>query len=132
MYLRRLPLQGGYTILAVCDSRGNPVLLDFFEGLGSNFQKDMDNMLQLLEVCAVSGPPRNTQVSHKIRGEIWEFIKGRLRILWFYDQGRIIICTHGFVKKSGKTPVQEISLAESKQRQYQIAKANNAIIIQEE
>lgn len=89
-------------------------------------------MLQLLEMCAVSGPPRNTEISHKIRGEIWEFIKGRLRILWFYDQGRVIVCTHGFVKRTKKTPKQEISRAERIRRDYLAAKDNNMMTIQEE
>lgn len=132
MYVRRLPFHGQYTILAVCDSRGNPVLLEFFNELGPNLQKDMDAMLQLLEMCAVSGPPRNTEISHKIRGEIWEFIKGRLRILWFYDQGRVIVCTHGFVKRTKKTPKQEISRAERIRRDYLAAKDNNMMTIQEE
>jgi phage-related protein len=132
MYLTKLPFQGRYTILAVCDNRGNPILLDFFEELGSNLQKDLDSMLQLLETCASSGPPRNTEISHKIRGEIWEFIKGRLRVLWFYDHGRVIICTHGFIKKSGKTRAQEITRAENKYQEYLASKNEDNIIIQEE
>ena len=132
MYLRRLPFQGQYTVFAVCDSRGNPVLLDFFSELGPNFQKDLDAMLQLLEACAVSGPSRNTEISHKIQGEIWEFIKGRLRVLWFYDQGRIVICTHGFIKKTRKTPARELNRAENMRQEYLTAKNEDNIIIQEE
>ena len=38
-------------------------------------------------------------------------IQGRLRVLWFYDDGRLIICTSGFVKKGQKTPRSEIGHA---------------------
>ena len=68
-------------------------------------------MLVLLERVALEGPPRNTEMSHQIRGKLFQFIQGRLRLLWFYDEGRLIICTSGFVKKGRKTPRYEIEHA---------------------
>ena len=132
MQVRRLPFQGQFVVLAACDNRGVPTLLDFFEGLGANLEKDMDRMLELLERVATAGPPRNTDVSHKIQGEIWEFIKGRLRVFWFYDAGRVIVCTHGLVKQTQKTPKQTIALAEQIRQAYFAAKQTGALIIEEE
>ena len=70
-------------------------------------------MLVLLESVAAAGPPRNTDVSHQLRGEVYEFIQGRLRVLWFYDVGRVVVCSHGLVKQSRKTPPAEIERAEA-------------------
>ncbi len=90
-------------------------------------------MLALLYRVAEKGPPRNTDVSHKIRGKIWQFSQGRLRILWFYDEGKMVICTGGFVKEAPKTPQGEIDSAESFRKRYREAKkAGRLILIKEE
>lgn len=132
MRVQRLPFQGRFDVLVVCDHRGQPLLLDFFEGLGPNLEKDMDHMLQLLERVAAEGPPRNTEVSHKIQGEIWEFIKGRLRVFWFYDKGRVVVCTHGMVKKTQKTPRNEVQQAVRLHQAYMAAREAGRLEIEEE
>jgi hypothetical protein len=132
MRVRRLPFQGPYTLLAACDARGVPVLLEFLKGLGANLENDADHLLALLERVVVSGPPRNTDVSHKIRGEIWEFIKGRLRVFWFYDEGRVIVCSHGLLKKTQKVPAGELHRAEQTRADYFAAKQAGRLRIEEE
>ena len=41
------------------------------------------------------------------------------RIFCFFDQGKLIIITNGFQKKSQKTPKQEIELALKIKREYE-------------
>ena len=41
-----------------------------------------------------------------------------VRILYFFDGGRIIIATNGFVKKQQKTPGKEIDLAKKRRTDY--------------
>jgi hypothetical protein len=107
-----LPVSKGfYSVYAVAKSRDHCELLEFLEGLGQTLQKDSDRMLALLDRVATEGPPRNTEISHQIKGKLFEFIQGRLRVLWFYDEGKLIICTSGFVKKGKKTPRGEIDHA---------------------
>jgi phage-related protein len=89
-------------------------------------------MLELLERVSISGPPRNKDICHQIQGDIYEFIKRRLRVLWFYDKGRIIICTHGFVKDTQKTPRIEIAKAVRIKEQYFAAKSRNDLEIEED
>jgi len=40
------------------------------------------------------------------------------RILCFFDKGKIIILTHGFIKKAQKTPINEIKRAEEYRTDY--------------
>ena len=40
------------------------------------------------------------------------------RLLGFFDDAKLIILTHGFQKKTQKTPQQHIELAESRKRDY--------------
>jgi len=42
-----------------------------------------------------------------------------VRILYFFDKGRIIIATNGFVKKKQKTPRSEIELAKKRRADYE-------------
>jgi len=90
MRLLRIPVSGQFQVLSICDARGKSYLFDFLDGLGANFEPDADRMLALLERVASAGPPRNTDISHQIDGDIYEFIQGRLRVLWFYDAGRVV------------------------------------------
>lgn len=41
-----------------------------------------------------------------------------VRILYFFDEGQVIIATNGFVKKSQKTPKSEIELAKKRRTIY--------------
>ena len=54
--------------------------------------------------------------------EIWEyriqFASNAYRILCFFEGNSVVILTHGFVKKTRKTPPQEIERAEAYRRDY--------------
>jgi phage-related protein len=41
------------------------------------------------------------------------------RMLGFIDHGTLVILTNGFIKKTQKTPVQELELAIRRKREYQ-------------
>jgi phage-related protein len=54
--------------------------------------------------------------------DIWEirikFGRDIFRILCFFDDGKIVVLTNGFIKKSQKTPSSEIKLAEKRKKEY--------------
>ena len=62
----------------------------------------------------------------KLSGEIWEFrtrFKGKqFRLFAFWDKSgtktTLVIATHGFIKKSQKTPKKEIERAEKIRKDY--------------
>jgi phage-related protein len=64
------------------------------------------------------------QYFKKLEGtrDIWEvradFGSDAFRLLGFWDEGRLIILTNGFAKKTQKTPGREIALAERRRRDY--------------
>ena len=47
------------------------------------------------------------------------------RLLGFFDNDNLIVLTNGFVKKTQKTPSQEIELAEQRKRDYLSRKQTN-------
>lgn len=60
----------------------------------------------------------------KLDGEIWEFrtifnnICYRLFAFWDKRQKKVVIATHGIVKKTDKTPSKEIEKAEALRKEY--------------
>ena len=60
----------------------------------------------------------------KINESIWEFRtrsqNKQIRLLAFWDTTRkaFVICTHGFIKKTQKTPRSEIRKAEEYRKEY--------------
>lgn len=100
----------------MCAARGDCALLDFLSpGLGDQVAGDKRRMMAFLDWVAhqPNGPPKNPEVSHQVDSGhgIWQFTKGRIRVLWFYDEGRVIVLSHGFVKATRQTPSEEIGRA---------------------
>lgn len=113
---------GEWQVLAVCTDRGDCPLLEFLTGLEGGLVKDGRRTLKLLDRVALHGPARSTDISHQLGPGLWEFSQGRIRIFWFYDEGRLVVCSQGFVKKRQKIPASEIERAQEYQRRYLAAK----------
>ena len=60
----------------------------------------------------------------KLNDNIWEFrtvyqgFKYRLLAFWDKETGNLVIATHGFVKKTQKTPESELAHAEELRKKY--------------
>jgi phage-related protein len=69
----------------------------------------------------------------KLDGNIWEFrtkfLAKQIRILAFWDKTEkeetLVVATHGFIKKTHKTPKSEIEKAEKIRKQYFKEKGEN-------
>ena len=131
MRLRRLKRRS-WTVLAACSDRGDCPLTEFLQGLEGKLGKQARRAWSLLDVVASVGPPRNTDVSHRLAPDIWEFISGDLRILWFYDERKVVVCSHGFVKQRQKTPKAQLEQAELVRQRYFLAKRRSALQIEDE
>jgi len=104
-------------------------LLDFLEGLEADSNADATRIANLISRTAELGPPHNKLQCRALEGKhaegLYEFkAPGGTRVLWFYDKNRIIICTHGFVKKGQRTPRREIDKAQSIRQLYFEEKQN--------
>lgn len=118
-----------YKVFAIGTSPDQCQLLDFLSELGANLQKDGDRVLALMKRVGRDGAPRNPDICHQIERKIYQFTQGRIRVLWFYDGGKIVICTHGFVKKTPRTPTREINQAKALMKNYFLAKEEGLIKI---
>jgi len=90
---------------------------DFIEGLNASDQK---KIIALLKRTADDGTPGNTEKFDSITGtRLWEFKSFQIRIFCFFDKGKMIILTHGFIKKKNRTPSAEIEKALRLMKDYQ-------------
>src|SRR4030066_2271851 len=128
--LGRTVCSGLYRVLAACTERGECELLSFLNEMEGPIGRAAIRMASILERTAKEGPSRRTEISHQIEDEIYEFIQGRLRVLWFYDEGSLVVCSHGFVKKTRKTPRPELRRAKDTRRRYFDDKTKGKITIE--
>ena len=56
--------------------------------------------------------------------DLWEFrtlfngLQYRLLVFWDMKQNKVVVATHGFVKKTWKVPAKEIARAEALRKKY--------------
>lgn len=112
-----------WDIVAICDDRGDCQVLDFLDGLDAGYAAAVNAMLVLLrEYLPVHAPQGLREPWCKALGDgLFEFRrepKGkRVRVIWFYDTGRVVVCTNGF-SKAEKTPPAEIERARRLRAMY--------------
>ena len=108
------------TIIFYRTSTGNTPIKDFLDSLTGKQAQKVLWVLQLIEeLPAVPG-----QYFKKLSGtdDIWEvrvqYGSDTFRLLGFFHEGQLIILTNGFTKKTQKTPLSEIALAEKRKQDY--------------
>lgn len=79
----------------------------------------------LYNIDKVANGHGNNELFKKLEHtQLWEFrtlyegVAYRLLAFWDTEKEALVIVTHGFVKKSQRTPTKEIAKAEEKRRAY--------------
>ena len=102
--------------IAGITANGNCLAKEFIEGLA---ETDKKKVVTLLRRTADNGVPKNEEKFKHVKDKIFEFKSYQVRILCFFDEGKLIILTHGFTKKRDKTPSAEIERAHKLMEEYQ-------------
>ncbi len=97
---------------------GNEPVRDWLKGLTKEERKAIGEDVAYVQFKWPIGKPR---VDH-LRGAIWEVrtsVGTRIARTLFAVEGNQMILLHGFIKKTQRTPNDEISLAEKRFREWQ-------------
>ena len=99
-------------------------LFEFLSQLKRDDVNEFAKIIALLDRTAHHGVIKNEQKYRYFKSEkVFEFkTRGGVRVMGFWDEGMLIVCTHGFLKKSQKTPPGEIERAVVLRRDYFAAK----------
>ena len=91
--------------------------LKFCNEIKHSDEAELSKLVRLWDDIAESGPPSNDEKFKDLTGTggLYEMKTTKLRVLCFWDHGSLIVCTHGFVKKSRTTPKQRCQWASSKE-----------------
>lgn len=99
-------------------------LFEFLSQLRRDDVNEFAKISALLDRTAQHGVIRNEQKCRYFKSEkVFEFkTRGGVRVMGFWDEVKLIVCTHGFLKKSQKTPPGEIERAVAARHEYFAAK----------
>lgn len=124
MRLLRIGSGSQWTVLAVCEADGTCALLEFLSEVA---EKLADTILSDLREYVPASEAREwtrTKFSEALTNTdgLFEFRwpKGSgptPRVLWFYDSGKVIVCSHA-VNKKGKLKAADIEHAEKARTSY--------------
>jgi len=104
-----------FQLLAIIEN-GRCHVREFIDSLNGSEQK---KMYALLKSAADNGPPKNEEKFKKLNDdELFEFKDFQRRIFCTFDKGKLIVLTHGFIKKSKKTPKSDIKRAKELLKLY--------------
>ena len=107
------------------DDKGSSPAYDFVMNMDN--RKLQAKIVGSLEVLADKGSSLREPYSKHLEDGIFELrcrvARDIARLLYFFDEGKVVIVTNGFVKKARKTPSKEIRLAKSRRASYLKRKA---------
>lgn len=113
------------------DKRDKCPTLAFFEEQSEQHPDDFTDLAALLTHSADHGVSKNDSRFKHLTGTdgLYEFkTNGGLRLFCFWDEGKLIVCTHGTVKKRQKADSNEIKRAERMKKDYEKAKRENTLL----
>ena len=101
-----------WDVIAITEDDGHNVMHEL-EAIDTSY-KHAETMRVLISAHVPrNGPPIHNDLRCSSLGDqIFEFKAGpkngkKLRVLWFYDEGRLIVCTHSFLKDTRRAPPDE-------------------------
>ena len=101
------------------DEKGNKPLGEFIKSLRPSLRAKVVGDLHLLEEFGnYAREPLSKHLDDGIFELRTEESGDTVRVLYFFDEGRIILCTNGCVKKQRPTPKSEIELAKKRRALY--------------
>lgn len=124
-----------WDVLAVLDVREHCEVLDFLMDPEASYRGAAQAMLHLLfDGVPNGGPPRAEPLSKPLGEGLYELRKQpkgkKLRVVWFYGGGAIVICAVAFIKAE-KTPRAKLTQALLLRERYRAAKAAEEIEVVE-
>ena len=101
-------------------SSGKSPIIDFLDSLSGKQAQKITWVLEIIEESRIV--PKQYFKKLINTDNIWEVrvisSSNIFRLLGFFDGNNLVILTNGFVKKTQKTPKNEIKLAEKRKKDY--------------
>jgi hypothetical protein len=111
------------------EGKFNCPAIEFLVKQNSEHPQMLRRLTALLKNAATYRPLRNEQKFRALKNTdgIFEFKAGQLRLFCFWDEGDLLVCTNGTVKKKQRTDSTVIETALHWKNSYFEAKRNNLL-----
>lgn len=101
------------------NSKGKEPVAEFIDTLSNETQAKVFRTMKLLKDYGVLlKEPYTKHIRGKIRELRIRDSEGAIRIFYFTFIGRRIVLLHGFIKKTEKTPLRQIEIAEKRMNDF--------------
>ena len=108
-----------WTVEFYKSDKGSEPVKDFFNSLPVSARAKVVRIMDMLvDHSVLLKEPYTRQVRGKIRELRIKDNQGAIRVLYFTYTGKRFILLHGFIKKTEKTPVRDIEIAEQRMNEY--------------
>lgn len=108
-----------WTVEYYVDARGHEPVGEFLDSLTIESQA---RVLRLIDLLTNYGVLLKEPYTRQLKGKLRELRItdrfGEIRMVYFPFTGRRLILLHGFVKKTRKTPVRDIQIAERRLKEF--------------
>ena len=112
-----------WAVLGTLDERGTCAVAQFLRETAAGGGVEASQVQALIVLVAQSGPPRNERRSRHLDGPIYELkTRSGIRIPYFYDEGRVVICTEALQKPKPAELRRVIERAKALHADYMRAK----------
>jgi hypothetical protein len=124
---------GLWTVLAVYSDEERCDVLDLANGLQRDDPREHARLMRAFERLSTSGPPRNVRRSRALAHGIFELkTSGGTRVLCFFDEGRVVVCSEAMPKPKQRGLALAIERAARTRWRYLNDKRRGALRIVED
>jgi hypothetical protein len=124
---------GLWTVLAVYADEERCDVLDLAKGLWRDDPREHARLMRAFERLSASGPPRNVQRSRALAHGIFELkTRGGVRVLFFFGEGRVVVCSEALPKPKQRGLAVAIERAARSRWRYLNDKRRGALRIVED
>jgi hypothetical protein len=124
---------GLWTVLAVYSDEERCDVLDLANGLQRDDPQEHARLMRAFERLSTSGPPRNVRRSRALAHGIFELkTSGGTRVLCFFDEGRVVVCSEAMPKPKQRGLALAIERAARTRWRYLNDKRRGALRIVED
>jgi hypothetical protein len=122
-----------WTVLAVYADEERCDVLDLAEQLQRDDPREYARLMRAFDRLSAIGPPRNLRRSRALAHDIFELkTSGGVRVLYFFDEGRVVVCSEALHKPKQRGLALAIERAARTRWRYLNHKRRGALRIVED
>jgi hypothetical protein len=128
-----LMARGAWTVYAAYADEERCPVLDFANQLRRDDRREYARLMRAFDQVAACGPPRNVRRSRALAHGTFELkTSGGNRVLFFFDEGRVVVCSEAMPKPKKRGLAEAVERAARTRWRYLSDKRRGDLLIVED